>query len=152
MNAPVNLPTTTELHGLTPELWTSLTSVKLSAQEAVEAVRRDPQAVGMIRAAIPSLADRCRPCGEKAVIATLAPLLALYGVGDKSQAEWKFFWQVYSEMLAGLPLESVQAGVKAYVASQDSQFFPKPGPLLALCRAAQIPAIIALGRARKAVL
>jgi hypothetical protein len=100
---------------------------------------------------LPALQARCRPCGEKAVMATLAPLLVVYGVGDKSQAEWKTFWGVYTELLGDLPLESVQAGVKAYVGAHDSQFFPKPGPLRALCLAAQIPALMALGRAKRAI-
>ncbi len=103
----------------------------------------------MVREAIPALQDRCRPCGDKAVIATLSPMLTLYGVSDRSAAEWRMFWTFYLELLAGLPLESVQAGVRAYVSAPDSNFFPKPGPLLALCQAAVIPSIMALGRARR---
>lgn len=140
---------TTEFHGLSPELWTTLTTSTAATAEVVEAIRSDPQALVAVKAALPALQARCRPCGEKAVMATLAPLLVVYGVGDKSQAEWKTFWGVYTELLAGLPIDSLRAGVKAYVAAHDSHFFPKPGPLLALCNAAVNPAIMALGRARK---
>lgn len=71
-------------------------------------------------------------CGGKAVVATLAPLVTLYGVSDRSETEWTAFWGFYIEALAGSPLEALKGGVAQYVASPKSEFFPKPGPLKAL--------------------
>lgn len=74
------------------------------------------------------------PCGAKAVIAELAPMVALYGVPDRSREEWATFWRFYTDLLGKLSLEAVKAGVAAYVAKPDAEFFPKPGPLAALCK------------------
>lgn len=98
-----------------------------------------------------ALQRHAEPCGDKAVIAALVPLVSLYGVSDKSEQEWKVFWRFYAEALSGVPLEALKAGVADYVSRPDSEFFPKPGPLKALCDRHAMPILIAARRAQKAL-
>lgn len=103
-----------------------------------------------IRSAVAKLEQHAQPCGPKAVIATLTPLVTLFGIADRSEGEWRAFWGFYTKSLADLPLEALRGGVEEYVAAPDSEFFPKPGPLRALCLKHAEPLLMALGRARKA--
>ncbi len=68
----------------------------------------------------------------------------------KSEAEARSFWGFYIDTLGGLPREAVTRGVADYVASA-AEFFPKPGPLKALCERHAIPIRMAENRARKAL-
>jgi len=85
------------------------------------------------------------------VVEALAPLLALYGVSRKTDAEAKAFWGFYIEALAEVPREALREGVRDYVADARSEWFPKPGPLKALVDRRTIPLRTAYSRARKAL-
>lgn len=91
------------------------------------------------------------PCGPAVVLEVLAPLLALYGVGRKSDAEAEAFWGFYLDALGGLPAEALRNGVAEYVADGKSEFFPRPGPLKAICERHAVPLRMAANRARKAL-
>lgn len=97
------------------------------------------------------LEQHAKGCGPKAVIATLTPLVTLYGVSDKTEAEWKTFWRFYIEALEEMPIEALKAGVAEYVQRPDSEFFPKPGPLRAICSEQAAPVWCAVSRARRAL-
>lgn len=97
------------------------------------------------------LERHAQPCGAKAVIATLTPLVTLYGVADRSEAEWTAFWKFFIDALEDLPLEALRAGVREYVENPKSDFFPRPGPLKALCAEKAVPIRKAVGRGRKAL-
>lgn len=97
------------------------------------------------------IARHVEPCGPALVIDTLAPLLALYGVPRKSPAEADAFWGFYLDTLGSLPPEALRAGVAEYVADSKSEFFPKPGPLKAICERHAIPLRMAANRANKAL-
>lgn len=91
------------------------------------------------------------PCGAKWVAAELGPLLTLYGVPEKSEAEARTFWGFYIDALGGLPREAVRAGIGEYVRDPKSEFFPKPGPLKAICERHAIPLRMAANRAQRAL-
>lgn len=129
-----------------PELWRRLTDSRLPFFEACEELARNRSDVA---AALPALEALAAPCGSKAVVATLVPLVTLYGVSDKSEAEWKVFWGFYIKAMEELPLDALRAGVTDYTKAADSEFFPKPGPLLALCEKHAAPVRTALSRARR---
>lgn len=97
------------------------------------------------------LARHAEPCGPKSVAAILAPLVALYGIGDKTEAEWRTFWGFYTDTLGCLPAEALRAGVAEYVADPKSEFFPKPGPLKAICERHAVPLRMAANRAQRAL-
>lgn len=132
-----------------PELWTRLTDTSLGFEQAAALVasssRSELQAVAV------ALEERAAPCGEQAVIATLAPLATLYGIAGKSQGEWRAFWRFYIDALSNVPLEAIKAGVADYVQRPDSEFFPKPGPLKAICLRHAEQLFTALGRSRRAL-
>ena len=128
-----------------------LKDTRLGFTEATERLARDPSAVAELRAALPALRAYAAPCGSDAVLSALRPLLAVYGLPDKSEADRDTFWKVYVAVLASLPAHALQKGVRAYVESPDSQFFPKPGPLKALCEPFALSARQAYTRAARAV-
>lgn len=147
----MNLPTTAKPLAKTaseecrPELWRLLTDRRPSSEVVPELALAER---GAVEAALPALEAHAAPCGPQAVIAALVPLVTLYGVPDKSEKEWAAFWRFYTEALGNLPLEALKAGVAEYVRASSSEFFPKPGPLLALCNAHAGPITVAAWRAR----
>ena len=128
-----------------------MTSANLTWADAVRDLADDPRAVAELSVVNDQLQRHVEPCGPKVIAATLGPLLALYGVADKSEAENKTFWGFYIDALGSLPAEAVKAGVAEYVADPKSEFFPKPGPLKAICERHAIPLRMAANRARKAL-
>lgn len=135
----------------TPALWRRLTDANVSWSDAIRRLAEDPDS----RTELSQVAERLEvaiwPCGAEAVIETLAPLLALYGVPRKSEAEAEAFWRFYLDTLENLPAEALRAGVAEYVADPKSEFFPKPGPLKAICERHAIPLRMAANRAERAL-
>lgn len=127
-------------------LWTLLSS-NLDAQTEVEEIAADPALKAEAKAACQALAELASAAGESAVQAALKPLVLVYGVGDAARSP--VFWQAY-KILAGLPWEALRLGVEDYLAQPDSQFFPKPGPLKALCDKRAEPIYKAAFRASRA--
>jgi len=134
-----------------PGLWRRLTNVNQGWAEAVRELADDPVARGELQAINRRLQRHAEPCGASWVAATLGPLLTLYGVSDKSEGENKAFWGFYIDALGDLPREAVKAGVSEYVSDPKSEFFPKPGPLKAVCERHAILIRMAANRARKAL-
>jgi hypothetical protein len=128
-----------------------LTDDRLAYSTAIDALSRDPLVLAEIQAALPALEAAAAPCGPKAVVALLTPLVSLYGVPDKSSGEWRAFWGYYVEALSDLPMKALKAGIADYVAKADSEFFPKPGPLKALCDRHAAGERMAANRARRAL-
>lgn len=128
-----------------------MTNARLTWAEAVEDLRDHYGQSPVLAQAARKLARHIEPCGQRAVIAVLAPLLSLYGVPNKSEAEAKTFWGFYIDALGSLPAEALKAGVAEYVADPKSEFFPKPGPLKAICERHAIPLRMAANRAARAV-
>lgn len=60
-------------------------------------------------------------------------MLAVFGVQGKSENEWTTFWRMYTDALGGLPASAIIQGVRDYLRRETSEFFPKPGPLHAIC-------------------
>lgn len=133
-----------------PELWRRLTEHS-SFQYACEELVADDRCLAELRQVADRIEAHAAPCGPKAVAAELAPLVTIYGVADRSEGEWAAFWRFYTEALQDLPLAALRNGVKAYVAQPDSEFFPKPGPLKALCQREASEVWTALGRSRQAL-
>lgn len=128
-----------------------MTNANQSWADAVADLASDPAARRELVAVNTSLQRHVEPCGAKLVVATLGPLLSLYGVADKSENEAKAFWGFYIDALSDLPVEALRAGVAEYVADGKSEFFPRPGPLKAICERHAIPLRMAANRARKAL-
>lgn len=142
---------TTASNECSPGLWRQLTDHSQSWAEAIERLSGDERIRGELQIVAPLLAKHAEPCGPRTIIAALTPMVTLYGVSDKSQAEWSVFWGFYITALGDLPAEAVQRGVDEYVADAKSEFFPKPGPLKAICEKHAVPLRMAANRARKAL-
>lgn len=119
--------------------------------DAVKALAESPDAMRELVAVNADLQRHVEPCGASFVVRTLAPLLTLYGVSEKSEGEAKAFWGFYIDALSGLPREAITAGVAEYVSDARSEFFPRPGPLKAICDRHAIPLRMAANRAAKAL-
>ena len=128
-----------------------LTDEKLNWQGAVELIASAPADVrAELPAVVAALEARAAPCGVEFMIGQLAPLRSIYGIGQRSQAEWGAFWTIYAKQIEGFPREAVAAAVEEYTGLATSEFFPKPGPLKALCDKHATKLRIAIGRARAA--
>jgi hypothetical protein len=107
----------------------------------------DPELHAEAKRVYSALAVRASAAGEATVRLALQPLVLVYGVGEAARSP--AFWQAY-RILADLPVEALRLGVEDYPAQPDSQFFPKPGPLKALCDKHAEPIYRAAFRASKA--
>ena len=108
-----------------------------------------PEAVAELRTVDAQLQAAVEPAGAQAVVEALAPMLALYGIPRKSEGEAEAFWGFYIDTLGALPAEALRAGVAEYVGDPKSEFFPKPGPLKAICDRHAIKVRMAASRSRK---
>ena len=136
---------------ISPGLMRRLQNADMTWSEASADLATDPQAVAELRQAWGGIEAAMEPCGGSAVVEALAPLLALYGVPRKTDAEAKAFWGFYIETLAEVPREALRDAVREYVADGRSEWFPKPGPLRAIADRKTIPLRMAYSRARKAL-
>lgn len=125
--------------------------MNLAWADAISDLANDPAARGELARAAVQLGRHVEPCGPSSVAEILGPLLTLYGVADKSEREQKTFWGFYIDALGSLPAETLRAGVAEYVADGKSEFFPKPGPLKAICDRHAVPLRMAANRAAKAL-
>lgn len=141
---------TTTFTPCSPALDKLLTSETLSWQGASELIAHAPEAIYELDGVIANLDARMEPCGVEFIISQLAPLRSIYGIGQKSQAEWGAFWKIYAAQVETYPREAVVAAVSEYVGLPTSEFFPKPGPLKALCEKHTTKLRLAIGRARNA--
>lgn len=123
----------------------------LNFQGAVELIAATPAVHDELRRAVVGLEQRAEPCGVEFLIGQLAPLRSVYGIGQKSPAEWAAFWGIYAKQIEGYPMEAVAAAVDEYTGLGTSEFFPKPGPLKALCEKHATKLRTAIGRARRAI-
>lgn len=151
LTATNQLPAKTVLAECSPALRRLLTAHSLPHFEVTDEIANHAIIRAEVAAAMPALEREAAPCGPKAVVAVLAPLVTLYGVSDKSEAEWKAFWGFYVDIIGELPIEAVRAGVRDYVADPTSEFFPKPGPLKAICARHATDVLTAISRARRAL-
>jgi hypothetical protein len=133
------------------ELWRRLTNANQSWADAVSDLSSDPDLAAKLPALAEQLSRHVEPCGPHRVVEALGPLLTLYGVADKTEGEAKAFWGFYIDALGDLPAEALRAGVAEYVADGRSEFFPKPGPLKAICDRHAMPLRMAANRARRAL-
>ncbi len=140
-------PTLSDLAISTP-LWRLLSSNVGAAAEIAE-IAGDPRLRSEALAILPKLLARASPCGDERVRRALQPLILVYGASEATKAP--AFWQVYYAALSGLPTEALALGVKDYLAAADSEFFPKPGPLRALCEKHAEPIFKAASRAKRAM-
>ena len=115
-----------------PVLWQRCTDRSLSFSDAVKELAADPDLASEIVSAKHRLEIAAAPAKSGEIIAVLVPL------------------GFYITALGDLPLEAIREGVAEYTEQETSEFFPKPGPLKAICRRKAEPVLMALGRVRAA--
>lgn len=120
----------------------------VSADEIVRRIARTPALLDEVREVAPRLAARQTPCGPEGVMAVLLPLKSVYGLGDRSEAEWATFWAAYIDALDVLPAECLAEAVIVWNRTGDR--FPVPAQLFKLARAEQTKLQMAAWRAKKA--
>ena len=128
-------------------LWAKLSS-NLPAEVELAAIAADPALLAEARTTVKDLAIVAAPCGDETVRRLLQELVLVMGVGEA--AKTKAFWKVYYDQLSGLPASALEQAVKDYAGGENSEFFPKPGPLKALAMRRAEPIYKALSRAKRA--
>lgn len=101
-------------------------------------------------ALVPALEAHIAPAGPDGVRSVLSALFVIYPQPKRDAAEWAVWWMTYMEDLEGFPMFALAQAARDYRRAADSEWFPKPGALVALCNAHTLPAVKALGRARMA--
>lgn len=89
--------------------------------------------------------------GKVGVQQVIGRRFALYPQPDRSDAEWAAWWSDYYDALADLSWAALEAGMANYVRNPTSEFMPKPGKLLEVCRTTPNDASKAYYRATKAL-
>jgi hypothetical protein len=134
------------------EALTSLLDSTGSPDEAVHAIIAAPELLGEARAALPALkAVAEAKAGTEGVKAVIGRRLMTYPQPKRTEAEAAAWWADYYDVLADVPLASLEAGMRAHVASPESEFMPKPGRLRELAFTAPSRSLGRYYRARRAV-
>jgi hypothetical protein len=128
-----SLPATRDAR-TSPALSTLLTSA--IAEDAVERIASSSALLGEARQQLPLLRAKARAAASPTdVRAVIGRRLATFPQADMSDGEWAAWWADYTDALAGLSTEAIEAGLKAWVARPDARFLPKPGELRAIATA-----------------
>ena len=105
------------------------------------------------RAALPALkAVAEHRAGEEGVFAVVSRRFASLGKPNLSEAEWRNWWADYYDACADLPLASLEAGMRAWVANPEAQFIPKAGKLRELAETAPSQTLLRYQRCKRAVM
>ncbi len=89
--------------------------------------------------------------GEDGVRRVIGKRFEMFPQPQRSDEGWAAWWADYFDVLADVPLATLEAGMRAYVALPDSDFMPKPGRLRELAFTAPCRALTRLHRATRAV-
>lgn len=118
---------------------------------AVDEIRKASHLHPEARTVLAGLAQANVPATSVEIVGELAPLIALYGVPDKSEDEWAAFWRIYVEDLGRYPVWAIASATRAYRRQKDANWFPRPGPLKALCDEAFAASCAAQSRLTRAL-
>lgn len=128
------------MHGLSPQLSKLVSDTNASTDELVDLIVKSPE---MHREAVVcwrKAADiAIAPAGPDGVRAIIGRRLVTFPQGDLSDGEWTAWWGDYTETLSDLSAQSLEGGMRAWIAKPAARFMPKPGELRELARAAQTP-------------
>jgi hypothetical protein len=132
---------------LSPRLNALLHDPTVSQDEAARAIAASAEMAAELASRFADLQAPTAPAGARGVVEVLTPLLAVFTVDEKVTTD--AFWDAYVCVLKEKPMCVLRAGVAAYLAAASSEWFPKPGPLLAHCRKVVASELLAAGRARR---
>jgi hypothetical protein len=147
-----NLPaSTSETKGLSTPLSEQLLN-EPSSERAIAEIALTPALRDEARAILPALqAKATRRAGMEGVRNVIGRRIGLYPMPDMGEGAMKEWWGAYFDVLSDVPLASLEAAMRAWVAKPDSQFMPKPGQLRQLALSTPSAAIQAYERAKAAV-
>lgn len=115
-------------------------------------IASDPELLGEVRAALPALkAVADAKAGTEGVKAVVGRRFAIYPQPPRTDAEAAAWWADYFDVLSDVPLASLEAGMRAYVADPESEFMPKPGKLKELAFTTASRSLTRYFRAKKAL-
>lgn len=134
----------------------ALTSLLDSQDGNPEALQREiaetPALLDEVREALPQLqAVAQAPAGRDGVKLVIGKRFALYPQPQRSEGESAAWWADYFDVLEDVPLASLEAAMRAYVADPKSEFMPKPGKLRELAFTTPSRSLTRFYRARRAV-
>lgn len=104
------------------------------------------------RVVLPTLhAEATAPAGEAGVKHVVGKRFPTFPQPVRTEGEWKAWWEDWFTALADLPLVGVEAGMRAWLAIDQTGFLPKPGQLRALALTTPSRTINRYQRAKRAV-
>lgn len=146
-NSPPAKPT---LPALSPVLNSLLDSA--GSHEFAEALRRSPALLTECMDALPALEFTARgKAGQPGVRAVIGRRFALYPQPPRTEGEWAAWWADYDDVLMDVPLASLEAAMRQWIADPSSEFMPKPGKLKELAFTAPCRSLMRYLNAKRAV-
>ncbi len=119
---------------------------------AVREISRAPALLAEAERSLPSLLEAATdPAGHIGVARAISAKFAIFPQPDRSEAQWADFWRDYVDVLGHLSESAIEAGMRQWVRSPDTEFLPKPGKLLKLATTTPNAAATAYERAKYAV-
>lgn len=135
-----------------PALSPELTALLDGSPDGIEWIAQNRALLVETEAALPALQHVATvKAGRDGVKAVVGRRFALYPQPQRSDAEWAAWWADYFDVLEGVPLASLEAAMRAYVADPESEFIPKPGRLRELAFLTPCRSLQRYQRARSAV-
>lgn len=101
--------------------------------DRILALAGDPELRSAAQAALPTLTDEAKPADPMLKVRIMEPYQEPYNRTPRTKDQWKAFWLVYVEALEGISAPALKAALAEAVKQPTREFFPAPGPLLALC-------------------
>ncbi len=128
------------LRTLTPRLrsFLEIEETTMTVSDAVLGLASDGDLRTEAEAALPMLKEAAAPAGAQSMVDVMFPYQEPFNRTPRDRNQWKMFWSVYVEALEGVSVGALKAALAAFVKLPNSQFFPAPGPLLALCEREQM--------------
>jgi hypothetical protein len=155
MNALTTTQNSKPVRPISPDMSEALT-LRLDSTETLtdpsELIASDPALLAEVRSALPALkAVADAKAGPEGVKAVVGRRFAVYPQPPRTDGEAAAWWADYFDVLADVPLASLEAGMRAYVADPASEFMPKPGRLRELAFTTASRSLTRYYRAKKAI-
>lgn len=121
-----------------------------STDEAVAGIVANPALHAEAKALLPILKARTAAAGIDGVAHVIVRRFATFPQPDRTPEEWEAWWEDYYDALSDMPIDALEAAMKAYIRSPGAEFMPKPAKLRELASKVGSTAIKAYTRAKLA--
>jgi hypothetical protein len=147
-NLPPKMPTMPALGPALSALLDEIGNPNASQRE----IAHTPALIAEARRVLPELRHAATAkAGDEGVRRVISKRFETYPQPQRTDEQWAAWWADYYDALSGVPLASLEAAMRAFVAMPDSEFMPKPGKLREMALRTPSKALARWQRAQAAV-